>query len=227
MNDIPTALRNLARQEQFLEVVDRDEATARFQQHLKDQYDVDAVRFQGVPDPLRSSFGGDHIGDHSTIALDQAADHWSVAVDLRIFWAHHDPHPRTLNDIDAYQACADQHADVRRGQLRAGRHQQRARSRHGTLRFNIFPGRDRLYALHEIGRLWFSQPQRDHRICARGDSVACRNGPQGQQKEIVRGRSDRGAGCYRETIESRTIRQRNRLHRANPVGQYPGASGEQ
>ena len=34
MNDIPTALRNLARQEQFLEVVDRDEATARFQQHL-------------------------------------------------------------------------------------------------------------------------------------------------------------------------------------------------
>ena len=35
MNDIPTALSNLARQEQFLEVVDRDEATARFQQHLK------------------------------------------------------------------------------------------------------------------------------------------------------------------------------------------------
>src|SRR5215469_2007123 len=35
MNDIPTALRNLARQEQFLEVVDRDEATARFQQHLR------------------------------------------------------------------------------------------------------------------------------------------------------------------------------------------------
>lgn len=35
MNDIPTALRNLARQEQFLEVVDRDEATARFQRHLK------------------------------------------------------------------------------------------------------------------------------------------------------------------------------------------------
>jgi putative molybdopterin biosynthesis protein len=35
MNDIPTALRNLARQEQFLEVVNRDEATARFQQHLK------------------------------------------------------------------------------------------------------------------------------------------------------------------------------------------------
>jgi len=35
MNDTPPALRNLARQEQFLEVVDRDEATARFQQHLK------------------------------------------------------------------------------------------------------------------------------------------------------------------------------------------------
>jgi putative molybdopterin biosynthesis protein len=35
MNDVPTALLNLARQEQFLEVVDRDEATARFQQHLK------------------------------------------------------------------------------------------------------------------------------------------------------------------------------------------------
>jgi MFS family permease len=31
----------------------------------------------------------------------------------------------------------------------------------------------------------------------------------------------------RETIESRTIRERNRLHRANPVGQYPGANGEQ
>jgi putative molybdopterin biosynthesis protein len=34
MNDILTALRGLARQEQFLEVVDRDEATARFQRHL-------------------------------------------------------------------------------------------------------------------------------------------------------------------------------------------------
>jgi putative molybdopterin biosynthesis protein len=34
MNDIPTALRNLARQEQFLEVVDRDAATARFCGHL-------------------------------------------------------------------------------------------------------------------------------------------------------------------------------------------------
>src|SRR5712671_963321 len=35
MNDIPTALRSLARQEQFLDVVDRDEATARFHRHLK------------------------------------------------------------------------------------------------------------------------------------------------------------------------------------------------
>ena len=35
MNDIPTALRNLARQEQFLEVVDRDVATTRFQRHLR------------------------------------------------------------------------------------------------------------------------------------------------------------------------------------------------
>ncbi|HTV88010.1 MAG TPA: molybdopterin biosynthesis protein [Stellaceae bacterium] len=35
MNDIPTALRNLARQEQFLAVLDRDEATARFQRQLR------------------------------------------------------------------------------------------------------------------------------------------------------------------------------------------------
>ena len=35
MNDIPTALRSLARQEQFLDVVDRDEAAARFHRHLK------------------------------------------------------------------------------------------------------------------------------------------------------------------------------------------------
>jgi molybdopterin molybdotransferase/putative molybdopterin biosynthesis protein len=34
MNDIPTALRSLARQEQFLDVVDRDAATARFYRHL-------------------------------------------------------------------------------------------------------------------------------------------------------------------------------------------------
>jgi putative molybdopterin biosynthesis protein len=34
MNDIPTALRSLARQEQFLDVVDRDTATARFYGHL-------------------------------------------------------------------------------------------------------------------------------------------------------------------------------------------------
>src|SRR6516225_6709309 len=35
MNDIATALRSLARQEQFLDVVDRDEALARFHRHLK------------------------------------------------------------------------------------------------------------------------------------------------------------------------------------------------
>src|SRR3984957_1544047 len=35
MNDIRTALRSLARQEQFLDVVDRDTATARFHRHLK------------------------------------------------------------------------------------------------------------------------------------------------------------------------------------------------
>jgi putative molybdopterin biosynthesis protein len=35
MNDIPAALRDLARQEQFLEVVDRDEAMTRFQRHLR------------------------------------------------------------------------------------------------------------------------------------------------------------------------------------------------
>jgi putative molybdopterin biosynthesis protein len=35
MDDIWTALRSLARQEQFLDVVDRDEATTRFQRHLK------------------------------------------------------------------------------------------------------------------------------------------------------------------------------------------------
>jgi putative molybdopterin biosynthesis protein len=35
MNDIPTALRSLARQEQFLDVVDRDTTTARFHRHLK------------------------------------------------------------------------------------------------------------------------------------------------------------------------------------------------
>ena len=35
MNDIPAALGRLARQEQFLEVVDRDEATTLFQRHLR------------------------------------------------------------------------------------------------------------------------------------------------------------------------------------------------
>src|SRR5215472_7136198 len=35
MNDIPAALRSLARQEQFLDVVDRDTATARFHRHVE------------------------------------------------------------------------------------------------------------------------------------------------------------------------------------------------
>src|ERR1700758_2306829 len=34
MNDIPTVLLSLARQEQFLDIVDSDTATARFHQHL-------------------------------------------------------------------------------------------------------------------------------------------------------------------------------------------------
>src|ERR1700732_4048054 len=35
MNDIPAALRSLARQEQFLDVVDRDTAAVRFHRHLE------------------------------------------------------------------------------------------------------------------------------------------------------------------------------------------------
>jgi putative molybdopterin biosynthesis protein len=35
MNDLPTSLRNLARQEQFLDAVDRDEAIRRFHRHLR------------------------------------------------------------------------------------------------------------------------------------------------------------------------------------------------
>ncbi len=35
MNDIPATLRQLARQEQFLQVVDRDEAESRFRRHLE------------------------------------------------------------------------------------------------------------------------------------------------------------------------------------------------
>src|SRR6201998_1125193 len=34
MRDLPAALRSLARQQQFLDVVDRDTATARFHRHL-------------------------------------------------------------------------------------------------------------------------------------------------------------------------------------------------
>jgi len=34
MNDIEAALRRLAQQDQFLDVVDRDEAIARFHRHL-------------------------------------------------------------------------------------------------------------------------------------------------------------------------------------------------
>jgi putative molybdopterin biosynthesis protein len=35
MNGIQTALRSLARQEQFLDLVDRDAATARFHRHIE------------------------------------------------------------------------------------------------------------------------------------------------------------------------------------------------
>jgi putative molybdopterin biosynthesis protein len=45
MNDIATALRSLARQEQFLNVVDRDAATARFHRHL----DLHPLEVEVVP----------------------------------------------------------------------------------------------------------------------------------------------------------------------------------
>src|SRR5215467_1889928 len=45
MNDIEAALRRLARQDQFLEVVDRDEAVARFHQHL----DLRPLGIESVP----------------------------------------------------------------------------------------------------------------------------------------------------------------------------------
>jgi hypothetical protein len=52
MNDIRTTLRSLARQEQFLEVVDRDEATTRFQRHLR----MRSLGAETVPlSPMRSA----------------------------------------------------------------------------------------------------------------------------------------------------------------------------
>src|SRR5215472_13171372 len=45
MNDIATALQSLARQEQFLDVVDRDTATARFHGHL----DLRPLGVEAVP----------------------------------------------------------------------------------------------------------------------------------------------------------------------------------
>ena len=45
MNDIATALRSLARQEQFLDVVDRETATARFHRHL----DLHPLEAETVP----------------------------------------------------------------------------------------------------------------------------------------------------------------------------------
>ena len=45
MNDIPTALRSLACQEQFLDVVDRDTAINRFYRHL----DLHPLRVETVP----------------------------------------------------------------------------------------------------------------------------------------------------------------------------------
>src|SRR6516165_4775454 len=45
MNDIATALRSLARQQQFLNVVDRDAATARFHRHL----DLHPLGVEAVP----------------------------------------------------------------------------------------------------------------------------------------------------------------------------------
>src|SRR5215472_18746380 len=47
MNDIATALQSLARQEQFLDVVDRDTATARFHRHL----DLRPLGIETVPLP--------------------------------------------------------------------------------------------------------------------------------------------------------------------------------
>src|SRR5215510_9082913 len=51
MNDIPTALRSLARQEQFLDVVDRDTAIDRFYRHL----DLHPLGAETVP--LSQAFG--------------------------------------------------------------------------------------------------------------------------------------------------------------------------
>src|SRR5215467_4359829 len=45
MNDIEAALRRLARQDQFLEVVDRDEAITRFHRHL----DLRSLDIESVP----------------------------------------------------------------------------------------------------------------------------------------------------------------------------------
>src|ERR1700724_2048835 len=96
MNDIPTALRNLARQEQFLDVVDRDTATARFHRHLK----LRPLGAETVPlsQALRRVWGRANIADVDVPGFDRASvDGFAVRADETVGASERTPKALALN----------------------------------------------------------------------------------------------------------------------------------
>jgi len=138
------------------------------------------------------------------------------AVDLRIFWGDHESAPadaerhRRLPGLRPDQTCRGEAGD----QLRAGRQPASAapaRPPRNLALQHFPPGATASTQLHEIGRFVVQPaPAGSHRICARGDSVACRKRPaRATKRDCTRSLLTVALGCLpRKTIESRTIRQR-------------------
>src|ERR1700736_4829661 len=96
MNDIPTALRSLARQEQFLDVVDRDTATARFHRHLK----LRPLGAETVPLPqaLGRVLAREVIADVDVPGFDRASvDGFAVRADNTVGASERAPKALALN----------------------------------------------------------------------------------------------------------------------------------
>jgi putative molybdopterin biosynthesis protein len=96
MNDIPTTLQTLARQEQFLDVVDRDEAARRFHDRLT----LRPVGSEIVPlsQALRRILAGAIVADVDVPGFDRASvDGFAVRADDTVGASERVPRTLTLN----------------------------------------------------------------------------------------------------------------------------------
>jgi hypothetical protein len=114
------------------------------------QHEVCLSRIQSGAKPRAAPLNWKNLCDSAAVAQCQRATHRTVAIDHRIPWSYKDLHRWPANGLDVCPARANQHADMRWRQIRAGGRQQRACGCDGASHLNVLARRDCFDALDQV-----------------------------------------------------------------------------